>query len=166
MIGGYTPPQGSRPYIGALLLGAYKGEDLHFVGKVGTGFTEETLAALAKQFRHFFVERARSKGEGRHGWNVPQIGMFELIITDRLDSHTSVPHLLRTPPEFARPFKAAPMSKPEPQFSNATFEAWAKARGGGIRNAAVVDRGSVGTRARFPLTERRSGRSGRARSSL
>lgn len=51
VIGGYTPPKGSRENLGALLLGAYLGRDLVFVGKVGTGFTAATLAALAKKFR-------------------------------------------------------------------------------------------------------------------
>ena len=50
VIGGFTAPEGSREYLGALLLGAYAGKDLHFVGKVGTGFTEQTLAELAKAF--------------------------------------------------------------------------------------------------------------------
>ena len=44
-------PEGSRQYFGALLLGAYRGKDLHYVGKVGTGFTQKTLAELAKAFR-------------------------------------------------------------------------------------------------------------------
>ena len=48
VIGGFTPPRGGRKHLGALLLGAYAGKDLRFVGKVGTGFTEETLASLAK----------------------------------------------------------------------------------------------------------------------
>jgi bifunctional non-homologous end joining protein LigD len=51
VIGGFTGPEGSRQYFGALLLGAYRGKDLHYVGKVGTGFTQQTLAALAKAFR-------------------------------------------------------------------------------------------------------------------
>jgi bifunctional non-homologous end joining protein LigD len=51
VIGGFTAPEGSRQYFGALLLGAYRGKDLHFVGKVGTGFTQQILAALAKAFR-------------------------------------------------------------------------------------------------------------------
>jgi bifunctional non-homologous end joining protein LigD len=51
VIGGFTAPQGSRRYIGALLLGAYAGKDLHFVGKVGTGFSEQTLAELHKTFK-------------------------------------------------------------------------------------------------------------------
>jgi ATP-dependent DNA ligase len=51
VIGGFTAPRGSREHIGSLLLGAFRGRDLYFVGKVGTGFSRQTLAALAKAFR-------------------------------------------------------------------------------------------------------------------
>jgi bifunctional non-homologous end joining protein LigD len=51
LIVGYTPPEGSRKHLGALLLGAYENGELHYVGKVGTGFDEKTLAALYKQFQ-------------------------------------------------------------------------------------------------------------------
>ena len=51
VIGGFTAPRGSRQHLGALLLGAYAGNDLHFVGKVGTGFTERLLADLAGTFK-------------------------------------------------------------------------------------------------------------------
>jgi bifunctional non-homologous end joining protein LigD len=51
VIGGFTPPGGSRRHLGALLLGAYRGRDLVFVGKVGTGFTEATLAELGKTLK-------------------------------------------------------------------------------------------------------------------
>jgi len=51
VIGGFTAPAGARQHLGALLLGAYRGADLIFVGKVGTGFTQQTLAELAKAFR-------------------------------------------------------------------------------------------------------------------
>lgn len=51
VIGGYTAPQGSRRYLGALLLGAYAADDLHFVGKVGTGFSEDRLAELFEVFQ-------------------------------------------------------------------------------------------------------------------
>jgi bifunctional non-homologous end joining protein LigD len=51
VIGGYTPPQGARKYFGAILVGYYKDRDLVFAGKVGTGFTTKTLAALHKKFR-------------------------------------------------------------------------------------------------------------------
>jgi len=51
VIGGYTPPQGARKHFGAILVGYYKGRDLVFAGKAGTGFTTKILAALHKKFR-------------------------------------------------------------------------------------------------------------------
>jgi bifunctional non-homologous end joining protein LigD len=51
VIGGFTKPTGSRSHFGALLLGAYDRGKLRFVGKVGTGFNEQTLAMLFKKFR-------------------------------------------------------------------------------------------------------------------
>ncbi len=44
VIGGYTDPEGSREYFGALVLGLYdrKGRLIH-VGQVGTGFDQKTL---------------------------------------------------------------------------------------------------------------------------
>ena len=39
VIGGYTEPEGSRKYFGALLVGFYEGKKLKFAGRVGTGFT-------------------------------------------------------------------------------------------------------------------------------
>jgi bifunctional non-homologous end joining protein LigD len=51
VIAGYTAPSGKRKYFGALLLGAYRDGKLHYVGKVGTGFSESTLAMLYKKFK-------------------------------------------------------------------------------------------------------------------
>ena len=51
VIGGYTPPGGSRKHFGALLVGYYEGKKLLFAGKVGTGFNAKLLAALHKQFK-------------------------------------------------------------------------------------------------------------------
>lgn len=51
LICGYTKPAGSRKYFGALLLGAFEGRELSYVGKVGTGFDGKTLAALYKRFQ-------------------------------------------------------------------------------------------------------------------
>lgn len=48
---GYTAPADSRRYFGALLLGAYEQEKIHYVGKVGTGFTKESLAQLFRTFQ-------------------------------------------------------------------------------------------------------------------
>lgn len=49
VIGGFTAPRGSRSYMGALLVGAWDGDRLRYAGKVGTGFTEKTLAALHRR---------------------------------------------------------------------------------------------------------------------
>ncbi len=68
VIGGFTAPRGSRQHIGALLLGAYSGTALHFVGKVGTGFSEQLLADLARTFKPLirsttpFVDPPRERG--------------------------------------------------------------------------------------------------------
>jgi bifunctional non-homologous end joining protein LigD len=51
VIAGYTAPAGSRSHFGSLLLGAFRGRDLHYVGRVGTGFTGKTLTALHRRFQ-------------------------------------------------------------------------------------------------------------------
>ena len=53
VIVGYTAPAGSRQHFGALLLGAYDGGELHYVGKVGTGFSQDSLAALFRKFQPY-----------------------------------------------------------------------------------------------------------------
>jgi len=50
VIGGYTPPQGSRKYFGAILVGYYRDRKLLFAGKVGTGFTGKSLYMLHNKF--------------------------------------------------------------------------------------------------------------------
>jgi len=56
VIVGYTPPEGSRLYFGALLLGAYERGKLRYVGKVGTGFDATTLAMLHQRFRPLVIQ--------------------------------------------------------------------------------------------------------------
>ena len=51
VIGGYTPPGGSRKHFGAILVGYYDGSKLKFAGKVGSGFTTKSLTMLYKRFR-------------------------------------------------------------------------------------------------------------------
>src|SRR5437764_3996633 len=47
--GGFTDPQRSRVGIGALLAGYYEGDRLVYAGKVGTGYTCETLLELRRR---------------------------------------------------------------------------------------------------------------------
>jgi bifunctional non-homologous end joining protein LigD len=49
VIGGFTPPRGSRTEFGALLVGYYERGKLRYAGKVGTGFTQATLKDLGAQ---------------------------------------------------------------------------------------------------------------------
>lgn len=46
VIGGFTDPQGRRKRLGALLVGYYDDGELTYAGKVGTGYTEQTLDEL------------------------------------------------------------------------------------------------------------------------
>lgn len=64
VIGGYTDPAGSRQGFGALLLGVYDSEgELHYAGRVGTGFTDTTLTQLTRQFAK--LQRASSPFTGK-----------------------------------------------------------------------------------------------------
>ncbi len=76
VVGGYTPPGGTRAHFGALLLGAYRGTALRYVGKVGTGFTHRTLATLHRRFQPLvraappFADPPREKGAV---WLAPEL---------------------------------------------------------------------------------------------
>ena len=48
---GYTAPAGVRKHFGALLLGAFDRGKLIYMGKVGTGFNQATLAELHRKFQ-------------------------------------------------------------------------------------------------------------------
>jgi bifunctional non-homologous end joining protein LigD len=50
VIGGCTPPEGTRKYFGAILVGYYQGRDLIFASRVGTGFDHATLKSLHALF--------------------------------------------------------------------------------------------------------------------
>ena len=49
VIGGFTDPDGSRSHFGALLVGVYENGKLRYCGKVGTGFSNATLATIHKK---------------------------------------------------------------------------------------------------------------------
>jgi bifunctional non-homologous end joining protein LigD len=57
VIGGFTPPQGARERLGALLVGYYEGDKLRYAGKVGTGYDRAMLETLHR--RLVPIRRAR-----------------------------------------------------------------------------------------------------------
>jgi DNA ligase D-like protein (predicted ligase) len=91
VIGGYTPPKGSRTDLGALLLGYHERGRLRYAGKVGTGFTRATLKdlaarlALLRRERSPFADEVRERGAT---WVEPrlvaQIGFSEWTRDGRL----------------------------------------------------------------------------------
>lgn len=48
VIGGYTEPRGARSHFGALVVGLYRGNELHYVAHTGGGFNQRTLAQIYK----------------------------------------------------------------------------------------------------------------------
>ncbi len=75
VIGGYTPPGGSRTHFGALLVGVYEGDHLKFAGKVGTGFNTKLLRSLHAEFKKIETETCPfvnlpEKRSGRYGQGV------------------------------------------------------------------------------------------------
>lgn len=79
VVGGFTPPSGSKSGIGAVLLGCPTEEGiLHFVGKVGTGFSEESLRHLHQQLQPLVVQKTPFKDLNRRAadkgtlWVTPQ----------------------------------------------------------------------------------------------
>lgn len=59
VIVGYTDPKGSRQAFGALLLGLHDRDSgqLRYAGKVGTGFTEATLASIHEQLKPLLTKK-------------------------------------------------------------------------------------------------------------
>lgn len=67
VVGGYIPGQGQRaPYFGGLLLGAYEGDRLIYVGRVGSGFSQKELSEIVADFEPVsdspFVSPPSTKG--------------------------------------------------------------------------------------------------------
>jgi bifunctional non-homologous end joining protein LigD len=65
VIVGFTPPRGQRDGLGALLLGVREGATYRYAGKVGTGFTEASLADLTKRLRRIVVDAPAIEGAPR-----------------------------------------------------------------------------------------------------
>lgn len=58
LIVGHTPPKGSRQGFGSLLLATPEGSGLRYVGRVGTGFDDQTLRALMATLQEMGVKQA------------------------------------------------------------------------------------------------------------
>ena len=66
VIGGFTAPQNSRQYFGAILIGYYQGGKLLYAGKVGTGFNGRLLESLHGKFMQRRREECPFADRGPH----------------------------------------------------------------------------------------------------
>ena len=77
VIGGFTEPQGDRDHFGALVLGVNEGGKLRWVGNVGTGFDQKTLAALYRRLESLITKDCpfdpRPKPDRGITWVKPQL---------------------------------------------------------------------------------------------
>jgi bifunctional non-homologous end joining protein LigD len=72
VIGGYTEPEGSRKYFGALLVGFYEGKNFKFAGRVGTGFSEKLLSTLFSELNKIRLDKCpffNLPAVGRNRWD-------------------------------------------------------------------------------------------------
>jgi len=63
VVGGWTDPRGGREYFGALLLGLYEGEQLQYIGGVGTGFSAAFQQKLWPQLQNLRVSECPFSAE-------------------------------------------------------------------------------------------------------
>jgi len=82
VIGGFTEPQGEREGFGAMLVGFYKDGNLHYAGKVGTGFNDSFLQKWRSEFNKLTQKESPFKNfkdtaGGRNHWIKPKyVGQF------------------------------------------------------------------------------------------
>ncbi|GAA4331517.1 DNA ligase D [Mucilaginibacter gynuensis] len=58
VIAGYTQNEGTGKSFSALVLGVYKGKELQFVGKVGTGFSDKLQKEMMAQFKPLITDES------------------------------------------------------------------------------------------------------------
>jgi bifunctional non-homologous end joining protein LigD len=79
VIGAWSDPQGTRSHFGALLLGVYEDDGLHYCGKVGTGFDQRSLAALSARLAKLaadeppFVDPPKGREARAAHWVRPEL---------------------------------------------------------------------------------------------
>src|SRR6185295_13644668 len=61
VVGGFTPPEGTRKYFGALLLGLYQNGDLIYVGRAGGGFDDRALEEAYKELQPLVTKKCPFK---------------------------------------------------------------------------------------------------------
>ena len=96
VVGGWTEPRRTRPYFGALLLGAYDGHgEFVYVGHTGGGFTREGLAGMYTRLQR--LERRTSPFARPPKTNEPAHWVAPKIVVEVKFAEWTSDHLLRQP---------------------------------------------------------------------
>jgi bifunctional non-homologous end joining protein LigD len=96
VVGGFTEPRKTRPYFGALLLGAYdKAGSLIYVGHTGGGFTHDTLAHMYERLTR--IERRTSPFAKPPRTNEPAHWVAPKVVVEVKFAEWTSDHLLRQP---------------------------------------------------------------------
>ena len=92
VVGGWSKGEGSRSSsFGSLLAGAFDDDGLRFVGAVGSGFSQKTLAELMPRLQDLetdempFAEDPRTMGTGRFGKPIKNPTWVEPILVARVE---------------------------------------------------------------------------------
>lgn len=142
VIGGWTEPRNSRKHFGALLLGVYKGDELHYVGHTGTGFDEATLKELSARMKP--LEQKKSPFTGKVRTNMPATWVKpELVANIKFTEWTREGHMRhpvflglrvdKKPSSVVREAVPGANSK-KPAAKTTVKPAGAGAKGGGEKN--------------------------------
>jgi len=63
VIAGFTEPRGGRKYFGSLVLGAYEGDELIYIGYSGGGFEAKNLKEIRERLNHLIQKECPFKAE-------------------------------------------------------------------------------------------------------
>ncbi|HNX40399.1 MAG TPA: non-homologous end-joining DNA ligase [Methanothrix sp.] len=98
VVGGYIPGTGKRsPFFGGLLLGAYREGHLQYIGRVGSGFSDEELSEISGSFSPRETSPfAFDTGLPRATWVEPQIVVQVTALEVTADGHLRAPVFLRS----------------------------------------------------------------------
>ncbi|NKE72090.1 DNA ligase D [Candidatus Manganitrophus noduliformans] len=99
VVAGWTEGRGNRSHtIGALLLGLYEGEALHYISHTGSGFDAEMLRQVEKELRPLEIDQCpfstRPKTNARAHWVTPRLVARVKFTHWTQDRHLRAPILL------------------------------------------------------------------------
>jgi bifunctional non-homologous end joining protein LigD len=80
VVGGWTEPDGGRSHFGALLVGYFDGARLVYAGKVGTGFTNASLAAVRASIDRVPATTSPFEPPPKRAWTGPGVHWVKPVL--------------------------------------------------------------------------------------